>query len=101
MVSKDSMIKGSITSRINKIYYDAKTVRRISYIVHTILGNACYSDREEKRMIGRGQNLGSLDDEELKLIHDSWDLRREMTKNKLIKELQVILDEYKRKTKEN
>lgn len=69
---------------------DAKTIRRISFIVNTVMGNACYSDKEREKMIHKGETLGNLNQEEKDLLNIAWDKRNELAK-KLMNDLKEIL----------
>lgn len=76
---------------IIKLESDAKQIRRLSFIMNTILGNACYSDKEKDAQINKGEKLGNLNDKELQLLNKGWDLRKKLA-NKLMTDLTVLID---------
>lgn len=71
---------------------DAKRIRRLSFIMNTILGNACYSDKERDAQINKGEKLGNLNDEELQLINNGWNMRTKLAK-KLMEDLAIAFKE--------
>jgi len=86
---------GDIGRDLLKLEVDAKHIRRLSFIMNTILGNACYSNKEKDAQISKGEKLGSLDDRELKLLNDGWDLRTKLAQE-LMGHLENMIDEYKK-----
>ena len=73
----------------------AKHIRRLSFIMNTILGNACYSDKEKDAQIVKGEKIGNLDDRELQLINAGWDLRKQLANN-LMTDLENCITKYKK-----
>ena len=74
---------------------DAKRIRDLSFIMNTVLGNACYSDKEKDAQISKAEKIGNLDDEELDLLNVGWDLRTTLAR-KLMVDLKKLIKEYKR-----
>ena len=83
----------SLDKNILRLELDAKRIRKLSFVMNTILGNACYSDKERDAQITKGEKLGSLNDTELKMLNDGWDLRNNLAK-KLLIDLRVFLKKY-------
>jgi len=84
------IISYEIRHKILKLESDAKIVRKLSFILNTVLGNACYSEKERDKMIEKGQNLGNLNDKELELINKVWEKRTEMADD-IMTELMELL----------
>lgn len=95
-LSKISM--ADINKDICMLESDAKRIRRLSFIMNTILGNACYSEKEKEAQINKGEKLGNLDDDELALLDEGWDLRTRLAKT-LLTDLRVILKKYNKEFK--
>lgn len=83
---------GMIRKKINKFESDAKLIRKLSFALNTVLGNACYSDKEKSTMIKKGQELGNLDNKELELVNKVWDKRTEMAKTLLDEMVTFLTD---------
>ena len=87
---KDNKPRNDFEKELYKLKHDARHIRDVSFIMNTILGNACYSDKEKDAQINKGEKLGNLNDEELKMLNDGWDLRTRLAK-RLMTDLTVLL----------
>jgi len=85
---------GDIGRELLKLEADAKHIRRLSFIMNTVLGNACYSDKEKEAQINKAEKVGNLDDDELDLLNVGWDLRTKLAR-KLMMDLKTLIKEFK------
>lgn len=90
-MSKSNM--SYIGRELLKLESDAKHIRRLSFIMNTVLGNACYSDKEKDAQISKAEKVGNLDDEELDLLNVGWDLRTKLARS-LMTDLKVLINQY-------
>lgn len=61
--------------------------------MNTVLGNACYSDKERDAQITKGEKIGNLNDDELALLNEGWNLRTKLAR-KLMVDLKILIKRY-------
>jgi len=82
-----------IGKELLKLEVNAKHIRRLSFIMNTVLGNACYSDKERDAQITKGEKIGNLNDDELALLNEGWNLRTKLAR-KLMVDLKILIKRY-------
>lgn len=87
---KDNKPRNQFEKELYALKQDARNIRDISFIMKTVMGNACYSDKERDAQISKGEKIGNLDDVELKMLNNGWDVRKKLA-SKLMTDFGLLI----------
>lgn len=91
--NKDNRPKTRFERELYSLKKDAKYIRDLGFIMNTILGSACYSNKELENQISKGERLGNLNNDELKMLKDGWHLRQ-LLAGELMDNLKILIEKY-------
>lgn len=101
MIPKKKYINGKAYSSIGRrsknpllseMLKKAKFIRDIRKIRNAMLSSGAYSDKEKEKQIRMAEIQGDLNDEELRMVNETWE-----EQNELSKEIMLIWNDYKEK----